>query len=418
MITVTKNPVDDSDITIVSGVIETVKITKLKTPDSYKNTHKASLKIDGDWINVSSYKSTVDSLTTQDANKNWVEVKEGQAVKFAVAPRVYQGKTYYDVKRTNIKIVNSDAVNARDTSFVITESPVTNMGQSKQQGNTNTAGKDENASKVNTKRFYGVLKSIDKVDSVDGMFLLSITELEKTTEIGEPQFFFTKTDLKLQEGCRVNFKYITEDEKNIITEVVKVYDAIQTVSQKTKVVTKSKVQDAPFGSKERQMKMTIGNMFNVAVNAVGVSDLEKTKQFAYGLYELANILRDNLIEEYQETHSDNDIGVKLGDALKAAALFEKDIMNLVVKAEEILKIQIELEKMIFNKKEAQIQENKQEDHLINKNNEEVKEGFTNDFSKTVIESSNDWLDGNGDSFDDDIPFASIGLQYHELLNCM
>lgn len=392
MITVTKNPVDDSAITIVSGVIETVKITKLKTPDTYKNTHKASLKIGDDWINVGAYKSTVDSLTTQDSNKNWIEVKEGQAVKFAVSPRVYQGKTYYDVKRTNIKIVNSDSVT--------TKALVTNVEQSKQQGNTNTTGKDENASKVNTKRFYGVLKAIDKA-SVDGLFCVSIIELEKTTEIGEPQFFFAKTDLKLQEGCRVNFKYTTEDEKNTITEVVKVYDAIQTVSQKTKVVTKSKVQDAPFGSKERQMKMTIGNMFNVAVNAVGVSDLEKTKQFAYDLYEPANILRDKLIEEYQETHSDNDIGAKLGDALKAAALVEKDTNNLVAKAEEILKVQIDLENMIFNKSKGGDSPQEAKHSVLGLEN---KEGFTNNLSDTVIGNSNDWLDGNVGSFDDDIPF--------------
>lgn len=389
MITVTKNPVDDLDITIVSGVIETVKITKLKAPDAYKNTHKASLKIEDDWINVGAYKSTIDSLTTQDPNKNWVEVKEGQTVKFAVSPRVYQGKTYYDVKRTNIKIVNSDSVT--------TEAPVKNAEQSKQQSNTNTAGKDENASKVNTKRFYGVLKSVAKIKSIDGGWMLTIVELEKTTEIGEPQFFFTKADLKLQEGCRVNFKYISEDEKNTVTEVVKVYDAIQTVSQKTKVVTKSKVQDAPFGSKERQMKMTIGNMFNVAVNAVGVSDLEKTKQFAYDLYELANILRDKLIEEYQETHSDNDIGAKLGDALKAAASVKKEVHTLIVKAEEVLKVQIELEKMIFNKDKNNEQDIKQEGIFSSKN--EIIE--SNEVS--VSSSKASFLEAPTD-FDDDIPF--------------
>lgn len=397
MITVTKNPVDASDITIVSGVIETVKITKLKTPDAYKNTHKASLKIEDDWINVGAYKSTVDSLTTQDANKKWVEVKEGQAVKFAVSPRVYQGKTYYDVKRTNIKIVNSDSINAGDTNSVTTKAIVTNVEQSKQQGNTNTAGKGENASKVNTKRFYGVLKSIALVKSPDGGAFLEFVELDKNVEIGEPVMFVTKTPFIILEiGNRVNLKYIIEEDKNIITEFVKVYDAIQTVSHKTKVVAKSKVQDAPFGSKERQMKMTIGNMFNVAVNAVGVSDLEKTKQFAYDLYEPANTLRDKLIEEYRDTHSDNDIGAKLGDALKAAALIEKEVNNLVAKAEEILKVQIELEKMIFNKDKNKEQDIKQEVIFSNKNE--------------IIESKGVSVASSKDSFQkapmdfDDIPF--------------
>lgn len=408
MITVTKNPVDDLDITIVSGVIETVKITKLKTPDAYKNTHKASLKIGDDWINVGAYKSTVDSLTTQDANRNWIEVKEGQFVKFAVSPRVYQGKAYYDVKRTNIKIVNSGSATP-EAYKTITE-------KSKQLGNTNTLGKDDNTSKTNTKSFYGVLKSLAQVKTPNGGYLLEFVNLDKVTEIGDPVMFHTNISIKGSGvGSRANFKYIMEEDKNVITEFVKVYDAIQTVSQKTKVVTKSKVQDAPFGSKERQMKMTIGNMFNVAVNAVGVSDLEKTKQFAYGLYELANTLRDNLIEEYQETHSDNDIGAKLGDALKAAALFEKDIMNLVVKAEEILKVQIELESMIVNKSKNGTSSQESKHSALGLEN---KEGFTNNFSDTVIGISNDWLDGNVGSFDDDIPFSSIGLQYRELLNCM
>lgn len=322
MITVTKNPVDGSDITIVSGVIETVKITKLKAPDAYKNTHKASLKIGDHWINVGAYKSTVDSLTTQDANKNWIEVKEGQAVKFAVSPRVYQGKTYYDVKRTNIKIVNSDSVT--------TEAPVKNAEQSKQQSNTNTAGKGENASKVNTKRFYGVLKSIALVKSPDGGAFLEFVELDKNVEIGEPVMFVTKTPFIILEiGNRVNFKYIIEEDKNLITEIVKVYDAIQTVSQKTKIVTKSKIQDAPFGSKERQFKMSFGNMMNVASNT-NLTEPEKIASFAIELFQPAADLRVKLINQYKDSRSDSDVGAKLGDALKVAASIHKNKIQAII----------------------------------------------------------------------------------------
>jgi hypothetical protein len=49
----TVNPIDDSEMYIVSGVVEVVKITKLDTPDKFQNTHKASLKIGDDWVNVS-----------------------------------------------------------------------------------------------------------------------------------------------------------------------------------------------------------------------------------------------------------------------------------------------------------------------------------------------------------------------------
>lgn len=430
MITVTKNPVDDSDITIVSGVIETVKITKLKTPDSYKNTHKASLKIGDDWINVGAYKSTVDSLTTQDAKKNWIEVKEGQSVKFAVIPRVYQGKIYYDVKRTNIKVANGDSVNAVEATKA-TKAAVMNAGQSKQQSNTNTPIKPENASKADVKRFYGVLKS---ADTISGGYLLEIVALDKTTEIGEPIEFVlnaSKSNPTLVGGSRANFKYIVEGDKNIITEFVKVYDAIQTVSQKTKVVAKSKIQDAPFGSKERQLKMNIGNMFNVAVNAVGIEDLEKTYQFAYNLFPLANKLREDLIEEYKEVLSDNDVGSKLGDSLKAAANHLKNKgskfseNDVILYAYNSFAMQFKLDKDIFEyEKKGEGVEKVEVSGLELRESKVLEVAFKEEekkqgkFSEPILDEPRDWLDGNSNNFEDDIPFSPIGLQHRELLSCM
>ena len=86
-------------------------------------------------------------------------------------------------------------------------------------------------------------------------------------------------------------------------------------------------------------------------------------------------------------------------------------MNLVVKAEEILKVQIELEKMIFNKDKNKEQDIKQEDIFSNKN--EIIESK----EVSVISYKSGFLEDPVD-FDDDIPFAPIGLQYREILSCI
>ena len=110
MIEKVKNPVDNSEVTIVSGVISKVNIYKKE--DKYQNTHTAQLIVDGDKVNIGGYKSTVDSLTINH-NGSWTEIKEGMTVRI---PVVVNGQ-YLNATRTKIQLVDVD------TSIVSTLMP-------------------------------------------------------------------------------------------------------------------------------------------------------------------------------------------------------------------------------------------------------------------------------------------------------
>ena len=131
----TVNPIDDSEMYIASGIVEVVKITKLETPDKFQNTHKASLKIGDDWVNVSAFKSNRDNLTYQEKDKTWVEVTKGCEVKFVVSAREWNGKTYYEVKKSGLKVTKKAPENASGEA----------TNNSKPQGNATTQGSSKEA---------------------------------------------------------------------------------------------------------------------------------------------------------------------------------------------------------------------------------------------------------------------------------
>ena len=159
----TVNPIDDSEMHIASGVVEVVKITKLDTPDKFQNTHKASLKIGDDWVNVSAFKSNRDNLTYQEKDKTWVEVTKGCEVKFVVSAREWNGKTYYEVKKYGLKVTKKATENASGEA----------TNNSKPQGNATTQGSNKEAqtgsnsakttnSSAKTFKVYGTIKSIEE----------------------------------------------------------------------------------------------------------------------------------------------------------------------------------------------------------------------------------------------------------------
>lgn len=101
MIEKLKNPIDNSEVTIVSGVIS--KLNIYQKADKYQNTHTAQLLIDGAKVNIGGYKSTIDNLTVNN-NGSWVEIKEGMAVRI---PVVVNGQ-YLNASRTKIQIVDAE----------------------------------------------------------------------------------------------------------------------------------------------------------------------------------------------------------------------------------------------------------------------------------------------------------------------
>lgn len=101
MIEKLKNPIDNSEVTVVSGVIS--KLNIYQKIDKYQNTHTAQLLIDGAKVNIGGYKSTIDNLTVNN-NGSWVEIKEGMSVRI---PVVVNGQ-YLNASRTKIQIVDAE----------------------------------------------------------------------------------------------------------------------------------------------------------------------------------------------------------------------------------------------------------------------------------------------------------------------
>lgn len=128
MIEKLKNPVDNSEVVIVSGVIS--KLNIYQKVDKYQNTHSAQIIVDGDKVNIGGYKSTVDNLTVKSGDA-WVEIKEGMSVR---VPVKVNGQ-YMNASRSQIQIMNAEikapeaSQNASNQQPKQTHSPANAMQQ-------------------------------------------------------------------------------------------------------------------------------------------------------------------------------------------------------------------------------------------------------------------------------------------------
>ena len=112
------DPITDKEIVMVTGKVERIKIVEAeKTAKNleYNVTHTASIVVDNMWINYISLgiKEGRDpditiNAGTKDSPK-WVRIEEGDEVKVIVSETVKGDKTYYNAKRTGIKLVKKGA---------------------------------------------------------------------------------------------------------------------------------------------------------------------------------------------------------------------------------------------------------------------------------------------------------------------
>lgn len=88
----------------ISGTVTKVFVKELPTPDTYENTHKASIKVDdGEWINLGGMKGP--KLTVRDG-KGWKELTEGCVVEFLYKERPgNNGMVFRDAKRSEVKVL-------------------------------------------------------------------------------------------------------------------------------------------------------------------------------------------------------------------------------------------------------------------------------------------------------------------------
>ena len=112
------NPIDDKEIVMVVGKVERIKIVEAEQTAKnieYNITHTASIVVDNQWINYISLgikEGREPNITINTGTKDspkWVQIDEGDDVKVIVSETVKGDKTYYNAKRTGIKLVKKGA---------------------------------------------------------------------------------------------------------------------------------------------------------------------------------------------------------------------------------------------------------------------------------------------------------------------
>lgn len=107
-INVVTNPVDDSEMTIVSGVVG--RFSFKEKPDQFGNTHQAGIQVDGQWVNMKlkvkeGFEPQIRFAEGKGPNAKWMTLDVGDEVKMVVKPNVWNGTTSYNVTSSNIKLV-------------------------------------------------------------------------------------------------------------------------------------------------------------------------------------------------------------------------------------------------------------------------------------------------------------------------
>lgn len=108
------DPINDTEIVIVEGKVDRILIKEAeRTPKNieYGVTHIASIQVDGQYVNFISLgikegrePNIAINTGTKDSPK-WVQIEEGDDVKVVVTETIKGDKTYYNAKRTGIKLV-------------------------------------------------------------------------------------------------------------------------------------------------------------------------------------------------------------------------------------------------------------------------------------------------------------------------
>lgn len=110
MIETLTNPADNSEVVVVSGVIEQTSCKAIEN-DKYNNTHKFGVRIGDDWVNNINVKTpegrdpqlSINTGTRQAPD--WKRIEVGDDVRIVVNPNEYNGKTYYNSGVSKITLV-------------------------------------------------------------------------------------------------------------------------------------------------------------------------------------------------------------------------------------------------------------------------------------------------------------------------
>lgn len=299
-----------------NGAIKAITFKPLPSADTYGNLFRIWMTLEDDsFINMGNSK------------KEQFTIKEG--------------KEYYNLQAGDIiflkyedtgKFKNSKAANltlvtkASEASTQAQQEPKNNATATPTSNQGQPIASQQNAVEQPFK-VYGEIKSIQDKEAI------VVNEDGKDYSV-----FLGDFSNGLVVGMRLTAKI---DSRGYILSGFKSYPLKAPVQSVTEKI--SSVPDDSFSSKERQFKMSFGNMMNVAANTNFVEP-EKIASFAIELFQPAADLRVKLINQYKDSRSDNDVGAKLGDALKVAASIHKNDIDAIVEfAEDYVNAHIEAE---------------------------------------------------------------------------
>jgi len=361
-----------------NGSIKSISFKPLPSEDTYGNLFRIWMTLeDGSVINMGNSKKEQFSIKE---GKEYHNLQAGDVIFLKYEDT---GK-FKNSKAANLTLVTkaSEAKPQEAPKNNATATPASNQGQ--------PIASQQNAAEQPFK-VYGEIKSLNGINAV------------VANEDGKDySVFLGDFSNGLVVGMRMTAKI---DKEGNILSGFKSYPLKAPAQSVTDKI--SSVPDDSFSSKERQFKMSFGNMMNVAANT-NLVEPEKIASFAIELFQPAADLRVKLINQYKDSRSDNDVGAKLGDALKQAAkVHNNSVQGIISYAENYVIEHIKAEEQMKNILEGKpvVSEEKviQQETIITK---QVTPNVEPDFSDPPMD------------FDDTIPFAPIGLQYPALLFAM
>ena len=349
-----------------NGAIKSISFKPLPSPDTYGNLFRIWMTIeDGSVINMGNVK------------KEQFSIKEGKEYHNLQAGDVIFLKYEDTGKFKNSKAANLTLVTK--ASEAVNEAPKNNA--------TVTSPSKPIASQQNVTaqpfKVYGEIKSIQ-----DGVAVVA-NEDGKDYNVVLGNF-----SNGLVVGMRMTAKIDKEGQSGIASNIISGFKSYPLKAPAQSVTDKiSFVPDDSFSSKARQFKMSFGNMMNVAANT-NLIEPEKIASFAVELFQPAADLRVKLINQYKDSRSDNDVGAKLGDALKQAAkVHNNSVQGIISYAEKYVIEHIKAEEQMKNILDGNFV--KPEEKVVQQEPVAVQQSATNvepDFSEPPID------------FDESIPF--------------
>ena len=357
-----------------NGSIKSISFKPLPSADTYGNLFRIWMSLDdGSVINMGNTKKEQFSIKE---GKEYYNLQAGDVIFLKYEDT---GK-FKNSKAANLTLVTKASEAAKEApKNNATAIPATNQGQ--------PIASQQNVA-VQPFKVYGEIKSIQ-----DGVAVVA-NEDGKDYNVVLGNF-----SNGLVVGMRITAKI---DKEGNIVSGFKSYPLKAPVQSVTDKI--SPIPDDSFSSKERQFKMSFGNMMNVAANTNLVEPQDIAK-FAIELFQPAADLRVKLINQFKESRSDNDVGAKLGDALKQAAkVHNNSVQGIISYAEKYVIEHIKAEeykKSVLEGKSVV----KPEENVVQQDPVVVQPATTNvepDFSEPPID------------FDLDIPFAPLFKQYRQM----